>query len=84
MKQILFFACLTLGMKACETVDGDVVDTIKPSKTSLYFSAQGGVDTITSQETHRWLSEIIVINGKYYQFISEQDYEYRSIFSLLL
>jgi hypothetical protein len=43
MKHILFFACLALGVKACETGDGDKAGDIGLSKTTLYFSTQGGL-----------------------------------------
>jgi hypothetical protein len=73
MKHILFLACLTLGMKACETIDGDKVGDIGPSKMNLHFSAQGGVDTITTQETSWWIGRIMLIDGKSHQLHYEQD-----------
>jgi hypothetical protein len=73
MKQLLFLACVTLIVQTCEPVDGDPVETIKPSKTSLYFSAQGGADTVTTQGTFWRITEVMSINGKPYQFEYKTD-----------
>jgi hypothetical protein len=53
MKQLLFLACVVLIANACEFVepDGKQGDTIKFSRTKLFFTAQGGADSVTSQGT---------------------------------
>jgi hypothetical protein len=70
MKQILFILCAAFIARACDIVepDGKVHgDTIKFSKTKLFFTAQGGTDSVTSQDTFLELTDI-QHNGIWYSF----------------
>jgi hypothetical protein len=69
MKQILFILCAALIARACDIVEPDGIqgDIIKFSKTKLFFTAQGGTDSITSQGV-KWEMEGMEFDKKEYFF----------------
>jgi hypothetical protein len=71
MKHILLLACIALGMSACDYDVDKIKDTIKFSKNEVHFSAQGGVDTVTSEGTSWEIDYEMSIDGKYYHFRSD-------------
>ncbi|MDR1417226.1 MAG: hypothetical protein LBJ57_07415 [Prevotellaceae bacterium] len=73
MKQILIFFCMIFASCTFEydEPNGLQGDTIKFSKKELSFSAQGGLDTVTSQGIFWWIASSMSIDGKRYGFMLE-------------